>query len=75
MLKTEPYYAPNRTVEIPCDVAAYPTPNITWTFLKCPYYPSFEDADNIELQVRNNFYKFFYLQDLNLNPTVVESSS
>ncbi|XP_043527965.1 vascular endothelial growth factor receptor 1 isoform X2 [Frieseomelitta varia] len=50
MLKVKPYYAPNQTVEISCDVAAYPTPNITWTFYKCPYYPSYEDADKIELQ-------------------------
>lgn len=58
MLKVKPYYAPNQTVEISCEVAAYPTPNITWSFLKCPYYPSYEDADNIELQVCYNFYKF-----------------
>nr|XP_033203848.1 vascular endothelial growth factor receptor 1 isoform X1 [Bombus vancouverensis nearcticus] len=50
MLKVEPYYAPNQTVEISCDVATYPAPNITWSYMRCPYYPSYEDASTIELQ-------------------------
>lgn len=60
MLKVEPYYAPNQTVEISCDVATYPAPNITWSYMRCPYYPSYEDASTIELQVHNNFFKLMY---------------
>ncbi|XP_012350055.1 vascular endothelial growth factor receptor 1 isoform X3 [Apis florea] len=49
MLKVEPYYSPNQTVEISCDVATFPSPNITWNFIKYPYYPSYENATTIEL--------------------------
>ncbi|XP_017764514.1 PREDICTED: vascular endothelial growth factor receptor 1 isoform X2 [Eufriesea mexicana] len=49
ILKVKPYYAPNQEVEIPCDVATFPSPNITWSFIKCPYYPSYKDASTIEL--------------------------
>ncbi|XP_076660894.1 PDGF- and VEGF-receptor related [Halictus rubicundus] len=38
------YYAPNEVAEILCYVAAFPEPNITWSFLKCPNYPSCEDS-------------------------------
>ncbi|XP_076182482.1 PDGF- and VEGF-receptor related isoform X2 [Ptiloglossa arizonensis] len=38
------YYEPNQEVEMRCHVAAFPEPNITWSFLKCPYYPSCEDG-------------------------------
>lgn len=53
MLKVEPYYSPNQTVEISCDVATFPSPNITWSFIKYPYYPSYENATMIELTVCN----------------------
>lgn len=53
MLKVEPYYSPNQTVEISCDVATFPSPNITWSFIKYPYYPSYENATMIKLTVCN----------------------
>ncbi|XP_076749941.1 PDGF- and VEGF-receptor related [Xylocopa sonorina] len=49
ILKVESYYALNEVTEISCDVATYPSPNISWTFIKCPYYPSCENASTIEL--------------------------
>ncbi|XP_026297719.1 vascular endothelial growth factor receptor 1 isoform X2 [Apis mellifera] len=49
MLKVEPYYSPNQTVEISCDVATFPSPIITWSFIKYPYYPSYENATTIRL--------------------------
>ncbi|XP_017797835.1 PREDICTED: vascular endothelial growth factor receptor 1 [Habropoda laboriosa] len=49
MLKVDSYYTPNQQAEISCDVATFPSPTIRWTFVKCPYYPSHEDADSIEL--------------------------
>lgn len=53
MLKVEPYYSPNQTVEISCDVATFPSPIITWSFIKYPYYPSYENATTIRLTVCN----------------------
>ncbi|XP_076277206.1 PDGF- and VEGF-receptor related isoform X2 [Lasioglossum baleicum] len=44
MEELDAYYAPNQTAKIPCFVAAFPPPVITWTFLKCPNYPSCEDG-------------------------------
>ncbi|XP_076244476.1 PDGF- and VEGF-receptor related isoform X2 [Calliopsis andreniformis] len=38
------YFMPNQTAHVFCDVAAFPEPNITWSFLECPHYPSCENA-------------------------------
>ncbi|RLU26184.1 hypothetical protein DMN91_002350 [Ooceraea biroi] len=38
------YYEPNKTAEFSCEVIAFPQPEITWSFLKCPNYPSFENS-------------------------------
>lgn len=40
----EPYYPPNESTEFRCEVMSNPPPNITWSFLKCPNYPSLEDS-------------------------------
>ncbi|XP_012522394.1 vascular endothelial growth factor receptor 1 isoform X2 [Monomorium pharaonis] len=40
----EPYYPPNESTEFRCEVVSNPPPNITWSFLKCPNYPSLEDS-------------------------------
>ncbi|XP_014471193.1 PREDICTED: vascular endothelial growth factor receptor 1 [Dinoponera quadriceps] len=43
------YYAPNQTVNLFCDVAAFPSPNITWNFIKCPQYPSRINSTTVQL--------------------------
>ncbi|XP_039309901.1 vascular endothelial growth factor receptor 1 isoform X2 [Solenopsis invicta] len=40
----EPYYPPNENTEFRCEVMSNPPPNITWSFLKCPNYPSLQDS-------------------------------
>lgn len=52
MIKVEPYYAPNQLTEVFCEIAAFPEPNITWSYLKCPDYPSCVNSTNIALTVR-----------------------
>ncbi|KAG7204953.1 hypothetical protein KM043_005341 [Ampulex compressa] len=43
------YYAPNDTVEVHCYIGAFPSPNVTWHFLKCPNYPSYENSTTVLL--------------------------
>nr|XP_012229232.1 PREDICTED: vascular endothelial growth factor receptor kdr-like isoform X1 [Linepithema humile] len=45
----ESYYAPNESAEFHCEVVCYPPPNITWSFLKCPNYPSLENSTIVHL--------------------------
>ncbi|KZC11067.1 Vascular endothelial growth factor receptor 3, partial [Dufourea novaeangliae] len=47
--RIESYYAPNQEAEMRCHVAAYPEPEITWNFLKCPNYPSCENGTIVNL--------------------------
>ncbi|XP_053989273.1 vascular endothelial growth factor receptor 1 isoform X1 [Hylaeus volcanicus] len=49
--KGDSYYTPKQTVDMRCYVAAYPEPNITCTFLKCPYYPSCQNSTTASLMV------------------------
>ncbi|XP_012285918.1 vascular endothelial growth factor receptor 1 isoform X2 [Orussus abietinus] len=42
--KIEAYYSPKQKAEIFCHVATFPAPNITWSFLNCPNYPSYEGS-------------------------------
>ena len=44
LVKMDSYYAPKQTAQVYCEVAAFPMPNVTWNYLKCPYYPSCENA-------------------------------
>ncbi|XP_012148216.1 PDGF- and VEGF-receptor related isoform X2 [Megachile rotundata] len=39
MLEESRYYALNQKAEILCDVVAFPQPEISWNFVKCPHYP------------------------------------
>ncbi|XP_076631740.1 PDGF- and VEGF-receptor related isoform X2 [Colletes latitarsis] len=43
------YYMPNQVVNMRCNVAAFPEPNITWSYLQCPYYPSSENATAVPI--------------------------
>ncbi|XP_031828557.1 PDGF- and VEGF-receptor related isoform X2 [Nomia melanderi] len=43
------YYAPNQEADVLCYVAAFPQPNITWSFIKCPNYPSCEGGETVTL--------------------------
>ncbi|XP_011631711.1 vascular endothelial growth factor receptor 1-like, partial [Pogonomyrmex barbatus] len=45
----EPYYPLNETTEFHCEVISNPSPNITWSFQKCPNYPSLENSTIIHL--------------------------
>ncbi|XP_066591720.1 vascular endothelial growth factor receptor 1 isoform X2 [Prorops nasuta] len=47
--RIESYYEPNKTIEINCEVIGFPTPNVTWSFLQCPEYPSLNNSKNIQL--------------------------
>ncbi|XP_078050222.1 vascular endothelial growth factor receptor kdr-like [Augochlora pura] len=42
--KQRTYYFQNQVDDIECRVEAYPKPNVTWTYRKCPDYHSCEDA-------------------------------
>lgn len=53
----EAYYAPYETAEFHCKIMGFPLPLITWTFLQCPYYPSFNDSQTIELTVNAILYQ------------------
>nr|XP_050846243.1 vascular endothelial growth factor receptor 1 isoform X2 [Vespula vulgaris] len=45
----ESYYSPGQIVEIHCYVIAFPEPEISWSFLQCPNYPSRWNSSLIEL--------------------------
>ncbi|KAL2716305.1 vascular endothelial growth factor receptor 1 isoform X1, partial [Vespula squamosa] len=45
----ESYYSPGQIVEIHCYVIAFPEPEISWSFLQCPNYPSQWNSSLIEL--------------------------
>lgn len=45
------YYAPNETAEFRCEVLSHPEPNTTWSFLRCPNYPSLKDSTIVQLTV------------------------
>jgi len=45
------YYPPNKSTEFYCEVISNPPPNITWSFLRCPNYPSLEDSTIVYLTV------------------------
>ncbi|XP_011151926.1 vascular endothelial growth factor receptor kdr-like isoform X1 [Harpegnathos saltator] len=40
LVNIDTYYKPNETVNFVCAMLSYPRPDISWTFLKCPNYPS-----------------------------------
>ncbi|XP_078038597.1 PDGF- and VEGF-receptor related [Augochlora pura] len=39
-----PYYLPNQVAKIECHVGAFPKPNITWIYRKCPNFPFCENG-------------------------------
>ncbi|XP_071630624.1 vascular endothelial growth factor receptor 1 isoform X1 [Temnothorax longispinosus] len=43
------YYPPNESTEFHCEVISNPPPNITWSFLRCPIYPSLENSTTVYL--------------------------
>ncbi|KAI4497781.1 hypothetical protein M0802_007107 [Mischocyttarus mexicanus] len=43
------YYSPGQISEVDCYVISYPEPEIYWTFLQCPNYPSQLNSSLIEL--------------------------
>lgn len=45
------YYAFNKSTEFHCEVISNPPPNITWSFLRCPIYPSLENSTIVYLTV------------------------
>ncbi|XP_067203643.1 vascular endothelial growth factor receptor 1-like isoform X3 [Linepithema humile] len=47
--RTASYYTPNTNAEFHCKVLSFPPPNITWSFWKCPNYPSFENSTIVQL--------------------------
>ncbi|XP_011871094.1 PREDICTED: vascular endothelial growth factor receptor 1 isoform X2 [Vollenhovia emeryi] len=49
LTRIDPYYPPNESTEFYCEVISNPPPNITWSFLKCPFYPSLEDSTTVHL--------------------------
>ncbi|XP_076382328.1 vascular endothelial growth factor receptor 1 [Megalopta genalis] len=44
MSKPNTYYFPNQVTKLECHVEAFPKPNITWSYRKCPNYPSCDDG-------------------------------
>ncbi|XP_078051038.1 vascular endothelial growth factor receptor 1-like [Augochlora pura] len=42
--KRRKYYFRNQMDDIECHVEAYPRPNVTWAYRKCPDYPSCKDT-------------------------------
>ncbi|XP_025269674.1 vascular endothelial growth factor receptor 1 isoform X3 [Camponotus floridanus] len=60
LTEIESYYAPNETAEFRCEVLSHPTANITWDFMKCPNYPSFENSTIVKLtDVMENAYSSY----------------
>lgn len=51
----EPYYPPNESTEFGCKVISNPSPTITWSFLRCPNYPSLENSTIVYLTVNAIF--------------------
>lgn len=47
MLEESHYYSLNQEAEILCDIVAFPLPNISWSFTRCPEYPTCEDKSTI----------------------------
>ncbi|XP_011698334.1 PREDICTED: vascular endothelial growth factor receptor 1 isoform X2 [Wasmannia auropunctata] len=47
LTRIDSYYPPNESSEFHCEVISNPSPNITWSFLKCPNYPSLENSTNV----------------------------
>ncbi|XP_071570035.1 vascular endothelial growth factor receptor 1 isoform X1 [Temnothorax nylanderi] len=43
------YYPPNESTEFHCEVISNPPPNITWSFLRCPIYPSLDNSTTVYL--------------------------
>ncbi|KYN07332.1 Vascular endothelial growth factor receptor 1 [Cyphomyrmex costatus] len=44
LTRIDSYYPPNESTEFHCEVISNPSPNITWSFLRCPNYPSLENS-------------------------------
>ncbi|XP_076384473.1 vascular endothelial growth factor receptor 1 [Megalopta genalis] len=44
MSKPGSYYFRNQVLKTECYVGAFPKPNITWSYRKCPSYPSCDDG-------------------------------
>ncbi|XP_078051519.1 contactin-1-like, partial [Augochlora pura] len=44
MSKPSSYYFPNQVIKVECHVEAFPKPNITWSYRKCPNFPRCEDG-------------------------------
>ncbi|XP_034181640.2 PDGF- and VEGF-receptor related isoform X1 [Osmia lignaria lignaria] len=47
MLEESHYYSLNQEAKILCDIVAFPLPNISWSFTRCPEYPTCEDKSTI----------------------------
>ncbi|XP_050465212.1 vascular endothelial growth factor receptor 1 isoform X2 [Cataglyphis hispanica] len=61
LTEIEPYYAPNETAEFRCEVLSHPPSNITWNFLRCPNYPSFENSTIVQItDVMQSVYSSSY---------------
>ncbi|XP_043268630.1 vascular endothelial growth factor receptor 1 isoform X2 [Venturia canescens] len=48
--KANTFYMPKQKAVFRCEVAAHPTPNVTWSYLKAPNYPSLNESEIISLK-------------------------
>lgn len=66
LTRIDPYYPPNESSEFHCEVISNPSPNITWSFLRCPNYPSLENSTIVYPTV-NKLYVNLILLDTSLS--------